>query len=150
MTSSLTPAQQTAVLAQARDWLGTPYHHCAAVKGAGVDCLMILCAVFSTAGLVPWVDPRPYATDWMLHNGEEVYLAGLEKYATRLADGEPIEPGDVITFRFGRTYSHAGIVTAWPEMIHAYIKTKRVVLDNALGEDFKGRLGPVYRIRASV
>lgn len=30
--------QRAAVVAEARSWIGTPYHNCADVKGAGVDC----------------------------------------------------------------------------------------------------------------
>jgi NlpC/P60 family putative phage cell wall peptidase len=143
----MTPEQQAAVVQEATTWLGTPYHHCADVKGGGVDCLMILCAVFCTTGLVPWTDPRPYPTDWMLHHSAEIYLAGLERHADRVPGGETPQPGDVLTFRFARTHSHAAIVTEWPMMVHAYRRAGKVVLDNALGEDFKGRAGPVYRVR---
>jgi hypothetical protein len=128
----MTPEQQAAVAQEATTWLGTPYHHCADVKGVGVDCLMILCAVFCTTGLVPWTDPRPYPTDWMLHHSAEIYLAGLERHADRVPGGETPQPGDV---------------TEWPMMVHAYRRAGKVVLDNALGEDFKGRAGPVYRVR---
>ena len=146
----MTPTQQAAVVQEAMTWIGTPYHHCADVKGHGVDCLMILCAVFCATGIVPWTDPRPYPTDWMLHHSREVYLAGLERHANRVPEGETPQPGDVLTFRFGRTYSHAAIVTQWPMMVHAYLPAKRVLLDDATGPAFAGRLGPVYRVRAAL
>lgn len=141
----MTPEQQIAVLKEAHRWLNTPYHHGAAVHGAGVDCLMLLCCVFSAAGVMPWVDPRPYPHDWMLHRDEERYLLGLDEHATRLPDGTPPEPGDIVTFRFGRTFSHAAIVTEWPGIIHAYLPAGRVTLDRADAPAFDGRLGPLYR-----
>jgi cell wall-associated NlpC family hydrolase len=49
----MTPTQQQAVIVEARRWLNTPYHHAAAVHGVGVDCLMLLCCVYSAAGVVP-------------------------------------------------------------------------------------------------
>ena len=142
----MTTDQQQAVLKEAHRWLNTPYHHGAAVQGAGVDCLMLLCCVYSAAGVVPWVDPRPYPSDWMLHRSEERYLLGLDQYATRLPDGGTPQPGDVQTFRFGRTFSHAAIVTDWPNMLHAYLPAGRVTADRADAAAFVGRLGPAYRL----
>lgn len=145
----MTPEQTQAVLQEAHRWLNTPYHHGAAVHGVGVDCLMLLCCVFSAAGVVPWVDPRPYPTDWMLHRSEEMYLAGLEQHAQRVPDGEAPQPGDVVTFRFGRTYSHAAIVVRWPVIIHAFLPARRVALDSVLSLALAGRAGPVYRVQGA-
>ena len=49
--------QRQAVVAEALTWLGTPYHHRARVKGAGVDCGQLLAAVFEGAGVLRHVDP---------------------------------------------------------------------------------------------
>jgi cell wall-associated NlpC family hydrolase len=141
-------AQQLAVVREAQRWLNTPYHHGAAVQGkdGGVDCLMLLCCVFFKAGVAPWTDPRPYPSDWMLHRSDERYLMGLEGHAQQLAPGTPPEPGDIQTFRFGRTFSHAGIITDWPFMVHAYLPAGRVILDRADAAGFAGRLGPLFRV----
>lgn len=140
--------EQQAVLKEATRWLNTPYHHAAAVCGAGVDCLMLLCCVFHRAGVTPWVDPRPYPTDWMLHRDDERYLLGLDQHATRVLDTALPQPGDIQTFRFGRTHSHAAIITHWPHMVHAYLPARRVIGDRADAPDFAGRLGPLYRVHA--
>jgi hypothetical protein len=97
------------VVAAARAWIGTPYHNCADVKGVGVDCGMLLVRVFVDLGLVEPFDPRPYAPDWHLHRSEETYLGHLLARAKSVA--EP-QPGDGVLFRYGRCYSHGGIVTA--------------------------------------
>ena len=145
----MTPEQQSAIVIEARRWLNTPYHHGAAVHGAGVDCLMLLCCVFNLAGVVPWTDPRPYPSDWMLHRNEERYLLGLEGHAKELPAGTPPEPGDIATFRFGRTFSHAAIVTEWPNIIHAFLPAGIVTADRADAAAFVGRLGPLFRVEAS-
>ena len=44
--------QRAAVVAAARSWIGTPYHHAADVKGVGVDCAMLLVRVYSDLGLI--------------------------------------------------------------------------------------------------
>jgi cell wall-associated NlpC family hydrolase len=46
-------AQRATVVAEARSWIRTPYHNCADVKGAGVDCGMLLVRVFVDTGLMP-------------------------------------------------------------------------------------------------
>jgi hypothetical protein len=119
-------AQRAAVVAAARSWLGTPYHNCADVKGVGVDCGMLLVRVFVDAGLVSAFDPRPYPIDWHLHRGDERYLGFVFDNAKEV--GEP-QPGDVMVLRFGRCYSHGGIVTrARPlAIVHAFHAARRVI-----------------------
>ncbi len=53
-----------AVIAEAVTWIGTPFHHAARVKGAGVDCLMLLAEVYERAGAAPHVVPPFYVQDW--------------------------------------------------------------------------------------
>ena len=53
-----------AVIAAAVTWIGTPFHHAARVKGAGVDCLMLLAEVYERAGVAPRVEPPFYVPDW--------------------------------------------------------------------------------------
>jgi NlpC/P60 family putative phage cell wall peptidase len=118
--------QRARVVAEARTWLRTPYHHQGRIKSAGVDCLMILCEVYHAAGLVPFIDPRPYPRDWHLHRNTERYMSGLLQYA------HPVDvpkPGDVALFKFGRCYSHAAIVTGETEVIHSYIGQGVVLAD---------------------
>ena len=102
-----TPAR-AAIVAAAREWIGTPYHNCADVKGVGVDCGMLLVRVYVDLGLVEPFDPRPYSPDWHLHRGEERYLGHLLARAHGVARPAP---GDIVLFRYGRCYSHGGIVT---------------------------------------
>lgn len=41
------------VLAEARTWIDTPFHHQARVKGHGVDCAQLVVAVGVALGLMP-------------------------------------------------------------------------------------------------
>jgi len=116
------------VVAEARGWLGTGYHHMGRIKGVGVDCLMLLAEVYEAAGLIDRVEPPRYPRDWMLHRSEELYLGGL---LTRTHEVAAPGPGDIALFRFGRCYSHAAIVIEWPQVIHAYAKERGVVLGDA-------------------
>ncbi len=101
-------ARRAQIVAEARKWIGTPYHSCADVRGAGVDCGMLLVRVFVDAGLIPPFDPRPYPEDWHLHRTGERYLGFILERCVEIEDPEP---GDVVVFRYGRCFSHGGIVT---------------------------------------
>jgi cell wall-associated NlpC family hydrolase len=116
---------QDFIVAEARSWLGTPYHHLARVKGAGVDCAQILIAVYSTVGLIKEFDTGDYPMDWMMHRDEERYLGFITAYADQV---ESPMAGDVALYKVGRCFSHGAIVTTWPEIIHASRKDRAVVL----------------------
>ena len=120
---------RAAVVQEALSWQGTPYHHAARIKGAGVDCGQILAAVFEAAGLVPHIEPDEYPGDWCCHRGEERYLGHVEQYAHRI-EGPPL-PGDIVLYQWGRCISHGAIVVAWPQVIHAYVR-QGVILDDAV------------------
>lgn len=124
------------MVASAKTWLNTPYHHNAMVKGAGIDCGQLIIAAFLEAGLINETPaPDYYTCDWHLHRDEDKYLECLEKELTRLPGDDDrsvdtrliddpayaLPAGEVIAFRVGRTYSHGGIITQWPRFIHAYL-----------------------------
>jgi NlpC/P60 family putative phage cell wall peptidase len=122
-TESEIAIERAAVVAEAEAWLGTPFHHEARVKGAGVDCAQLLAGVYHNAGLIPNLNISHYPHDWHMHRDAERYLATVFQYAVEvqgLEDRTPL-PGDIVVFRFGRTFSHGAIVTAWPMVIHAYV-----------------------------
>jgi len=119
-------SQRAAVVAEARKWLKTPYHPMGDIKGAGVDCGMLLVRVFVDTGLCVPFDPRPYASDWMLHRSEEKYLGFI---FDRTAEVSAPGLGDVMVFKFGRCYSHGGIVTSLKPLriVHAFAPAGTVI-----------------------
>ena len=116
---SSSASHRARVVAVARAWIGTPYHSCADIRGVGVDCGMLLVRVFCDLGLCAPFDPRPYASDWHLHRGEERYLGFV---FDRCHERETARPGDVAVFRYGRCYAHGAIVTGLDPLtiVHAY------------------------------
>ena len=128
-----TNCARAAVVAAARAWIGTPYHVCADIKGVGCDCAMLLVRVFCDLRLVAPFDPRPYSSDWHLHRSEEVYLRLLLERAHEV---EAPEPGDVVLFRYGRCFSHGGIVTMSNPLtiVHAFASAG-VVLEEAIAHN---------------
>lgn len=134
----MTAPQRQAIVAEARSWLGTRYHHNARIKGVGVDCAMLLAEVFERVGMVAHVEPGDYPPDWHMHRSEELFLGWLQRCGARQT-GAP-SPGDVALFRFGRTFSHGAIVVDQDlQMVHAYID-RGVILSRPTEEPLAGRV----------
>ena len=112
--------ERLAVIAEAKTWLRTPYCSNAMVRGAGVDCAMLLLGVYQKLGYVsPDFNPRPYPPQWHLHRDEERYMNVVKQFGGREIDEKESGPGDVVLFKVGRVFAHGGIVIDWPIMIHA-------------------------------
>ena len=77
--------EREAVVAEARQWLRTPYHHMGRVKGAGVDCATLLAEVYANAGVIPMVTIPFYPPDWHLHRDAERYLGFVLEHAFELS-----------------------------------------------------------------
>ena len=133
--------RRAAVVAEAKSWLNTPFHHMGRIRGAGVDCLMLLAEVYEAGGIAPHVEPGYYPPDWYQHRDEERYLAGLLCHVAEVP-GPPERlprPGDIVVMRMGRTFSHGAIVIQWPRLIHAYHNARAVVYGDAGNVPFRGR-----------
>ena len=113
-------ANQAAIIAAARSWLGTPYRHQASLKGVGCDCLGLVRGVWrEVIGPEPQPLP-PYSASWAESEaGEMLAEAGSRFLVPR--PGREFLPGDVLLFRWRAGYAakHAGIATARDHMIHA-------------------------------
>jgi NlpC/P60 family putative phage cell wall peptidase len=113
-------------VAAARGWSGTPYHHQAAVKGAGCDCLGLIRGVYAEVmGHEPETPPA-YSRDWAEMRGEETLIDAAHRHLLRVPVVRTGRPGDVLIFRMkkGAIAKHAGIVTQARDgellrMIHA-------------------------------
>lgn len=119
--------RRQAVIDEAMTWLGTPWIHAAAVKGAGIDCAHFLLEVHAECGLIERFTPEYYPQDFALHSPDERFLRVVERFTTPVAVPGP---GDVAVWKFGRCFSHAAIIIEWPRIIHA-LRGEGVVLDSA-------------------
>ena len=105
------------VIGEALTWQGTPHVHRQSSKGRGADCALFPLKVYQTLGILGEIDIPKYSQQWHLHHSEEILLqkvielGGVETAAP--------EPGNFILWKIGRTYSHGGIILAWPQIIHA-------------------------------
>lgn len=99
------------IVAAARSWVGTPYHHQASLKGAGCDCLGLIRGIWrELLGAEPEPLP-PYSRDWGDATGSEPLLRAAVKHLTPVAVAEA-QAGDVLVFRMqAGVAKHAGVLT---------------------------------------
>jgi NlpC/P60 family putative phage cell wall peptidase len=119
---------QDRVLAEARDWLGTPYRHQASLKGAGCDCLGLVRGIWrALIGPEPEAAPD-YRPDWAEASGRETLLEAAQRHLIPV-ELEEAQAGDVLLFRMGEgaMVKHCAIISAVPtpsaptgRIIHAY------------------------------
>lgn len=131
MTAKVIPgdeeAQRDAVDAAVRSWIGTPFHDCAQVKGAGVDCGMLLRAVYTEAGTVENFDISPYSAQHFLHRNDEHYLGYVLQF-THEIPLERVRHGDIVLYRIGNCFAHGAVVIrpGWPNIVHAHAASRVV------------------------
>jgi cell wall-associated NlpC family hydrolase len=146
MSVIMTHQKRTEIIRAAREWLGTPYHHCARIKKAGADCAMFPLAVYQECGILPAdFQPPSYSMQWHLHRSEEMYLQTIAPFVQEKKDA-PL-PADFVVFKFGRAFSHGAIVVEWPLIIHSYIP-HGVLLGDALRDgELIGREMKIFEVK---
>jgi NlpC/P60 family putative phage cell wall peptidase len=130
------------IVAAARGWIGTPYRHQAACRGAGCDCLGLIRGVWrEVIGPEPEAPPA-YSRDWSEPAREEALWAAALRHL--VPKGLPDEaPGDVILFRMRAeaVAKHLGIAAetgARATFIHAY--SGHGVVESALSLPWRRRI----------
>ncbi len=120
MSNTVDPRKK-AIIAEAKSWVGTPYHHQQRLKGVGVDCAQLLAGVAENVGIRDEIiTPMDYSAEWHLHNEEEVMLKIMEDMGCKKTDTP--EPGDIIAFRVGKAHGHLGILTSPITFVHAQLE----------------------------
>lgn len=103
------------IVAEARRWIGTPYHHQASQRGAGADCIGLARGIWRAFfGADPETLPG-YGRDWAEATGQETLIEGARRH---LVEVEPLMalPGDLIIFRYRprAVAKHVGILASTP------------------------------------
>jgi len=149
---------RSAIIVEARSWIGTPYRHQASLKGVGCDCLGLVRGVWRALyGSEPAVAP-PYSRDWAEASGAESLAAAARAHLIEVAPCLPSPasggglgwgPGDVLLFRYRDRFpaKHAAIVTACGAdsalMVHAH--DGAAVAEVAIAPWWRRRLAYAFR-----
>ena len=132
-----------AVVAAARDYLGTPYRHQASVIGAGCDCLGLLRGVWRALhGTEPMAIPA-YRADLRDPQNAGALRRAAERFL--LVEGGPLEAGQVVLFRLGSMVEpkHCGILLSAGRFIHA--QERLGVVEANLTEAWSRRIAGRFR-----
>lgn len=134
------------IIQSAQSWVDTPYHHHARIKGVGVDCAMLVACVANEVGAMSDAEMHlipNYPVQWHLHNREEKLLEILDLFGCTEIEKASTQPGDILTFQFGRATSHLGIMINETQFIHARFDIKKVVI-NTMNEEWDNRWTYTY------
>jgi NlpC/P60 family putative phage cell wall peptidase len=131
------------IVAEALEWVGTPYRHQGALKGVGCDCLGLVRGVWQAVYGEEPERPGPYAADWAEATGEDRLLAAASRHCTAKPK-EAAVPGDLLLFRWRPDVpaKHAGIFVTEDRFIHAY--QGHSVLVSALVPHWRRRIAGVF------
>lgn len=128
-----TPAD---LIAAARGFCGTPFHHAGRLPGVGLDCIGVIVCAAATCGL--------------LHADEEAYPLRPNGQLRLSLDAQLVSvpdaaAGDVLLMSFSGEPHHVALFTG-PTIIHAYITVKRCI-EQPMAELWHKRTRGVYRFR---
>lgn len=138
------------VVEAARGWIGTPYLHGAAARGAGCDCLGLLRGVWrELEGAEPEHVPV-YSADWAESGGQDRLTKAALRHL-RQVGGEGA--GQLVLFRMkrGAVAKHIGIQSrVGPEaaFIHAY--SGHGVVESALTAPWRRRIAARFDLEERI
>ena len=137
------------IVAQARSWLGTPYHHQARLKGVGCDCLGLVVGVADELSLTrsdgtPLIqfDETNYS-----RQPDGAYLTSMLQSLLQEVPKESAAPGDLALFTIERNPQHVGLLTEYEDglgVIHSYAPSRKVV-EHRLDKKWQQRIIKVFR-----
>ncbi|MBK0326989.1 C40 family peptidase [Rhodobacteraceae bacterium F11138] len=137
-------SDQERIVELARGWIGTPYHHQAACRGAGADCLGLVRGIWrDLLGDEPESVPA-YSMDWSEPQGEERLWAAAKRNLRDMPLADfAFDPGDIVLFRMrsNAVAKHLGIVAQTgtrSSFVHAY--AHHGVVESPLSEPWKRRI----------
>ena len=137
------------VVAEARTWIGTRWHHQASIKGVGSDCIGLVAGVARTLGIVGGdefaVDPavRGYGRE----PDPDMLLAACARYLEPVHLPE-VQLGDILLLRFSSEPQHFALISQRnPDyMLHAYAQARRIV-ENRIDAVWRSRIVRAYSYR---
>lgn len=127
-------------VAQARTWLGSPYHHQGRLKGVGVDCIGLLVGVASELGL----DVRNVPTNYSRSPDSDRLFREIATSGHLEETSDP-KPGDVVFMKVYGQPTHFGLLTD-AGFIHA--DATFGVVEVPLDARWRSRIVGVYKIIA--
>lgn len=145
------------IVAEARTWLGTRFHHQGRVRKTathpgGCDCIGLVVGVVRDLQIPSkqsgkFLHQYDYKNYSRLPDGK-LFREMLEKYLTEIPIDET-QPGDVLLFRFEKDPQHIAIVSDYKHgglgLIHCYASSRKVV-EHVLDDGWRNRMVAAFEI----
>lgn len=114
------------ILIEAREWLGTPYHHCQSTKQIGCDCTGFLLGVARNVGILP--------PDTRIENYHRLQRNDflIQKLSLVLVPTLELEPANVIVIKRLNLITHVAIISSEDLMIHSVDTNNIGVIESRL------------------
>lgn len=123
---------RAAIVAEAKRWIGTPFHWQAAKRGVGCDCKGLVVGVGKAVGLPEADDLACSIHDYGMVVDEALLRATLERLLRRV---ETPRPGDVMLMPVGSPLKaqHLGLFIGDGRMVHCYQAGPECVISVPIG-----------------
>jgi NlpC/P60 family putative phage cell wall peptidase len=130
------------IVAEARTWLNTPFHHQGRRKSVGVDCAGVVIGVANALGLSDF-DTTDYAKSPSGDKMRQILETHMDKIAVT-----DYQIGDVLHLVFDVEPQHVAIVSDIG-IIHAYAQVRKCV-ETSLDMTWQKRIRGAYRFKGVV
>lgn len=143
------PIPRWKIIAEAREWLGTPFHHQGYRKGIGADCIGFLCGValkLDIPGAQEWKATARYHQYGRPPN-VRFLLESCEHFLDRV-DIEDAAEADILVLSFEREPMHFSLLTRRNPsyVIHSLFGVGRVT-EHRLSGEWQQRVRLAYAFR---
>jgi len=123
---------RSAVVAAAREWLGTPFHHQGRLKGVGVDCVGVVIGVAKELGI------SDFDVDGYGHRPDSREMERLARKLLAEVPADAVRLGDVLLIEVDSQPQHLAFVTP-AGMLHAYAPL-RCVVEHRIDASWRARI----------
>ena len=128
------------IVAEARDWLGTPWRHQGQSKGRGADCLGFVVGVGRAFGLIDYVGAYPRRPD------PGLMLIGLREQLDELTCWKEAQEADILHMQVAGEAVHLGILTERWRIVHAYFPIGKIV-EHRIDDKWQRRIVRAFSFR---
>lgn len=123
--------------------LEVPYEH-RGITQRGCDCTGLVIGVLRELGFLMNYQLRKYPKDWNLHARADDYITQeLEKVAYEI---HIPQPGDLVTFYFGKCVAHVGVVIERGLFVHCNRTSQKCIISALQNSQWTPRIHGFYRI----
>lgn len=139
------------IIAEAREWVYTPFRHQASMKGVGCDCVGLIKGVGEATQAIINVDHRWENYKYYRRTpNPRIMQQGMEDFLLPL-DPSEARPGDVVWMQWRENLPmHLGLLGVIPgaeeriTLIHAYSRV-RMVVEHGFTDEWKARANSYWR-----